>query len=149
MTPNTISQDNTEFNSFSIGLPVSVFPHNRKLALCRRRCCSISLWGRCWKKHILPQAWIKWYFSLNDYQLVNPVSAEIIGCQENFLYLYYLAFLSIAKQNRSGRWLVNSFFFSLTLKFKLKAFFFPTVSLSEQIGVIKVNLEVSGKVLDI
>lgn len=27
MNPQTISQDNIEYNSFSIGSPVSVFPH--------------------------------------------------------------------------------------------------------------------------
>ncbi len=63
-------------------------------ALCCHCCCSASLWSWCWKKQHLPQAWMKWYFSLNDYQVVNPVNGEIIGCQGCFLDLHYLTSLS-------------------------------------------------------
>lgn len=36
--------------------------------------------------------------SLSDYQIVNPVNAEITGCQKKVLSSHYLTFLSIVKQ---------------------------------------------------
>lgn len=50
--------------------------------------------------------------SLSDYKIVNPVNAEIIGCQEKVLSLHYLTFLSIVKQ-LCTRLAVNSFLLDL------------------------------------
>lgn len=86
---------------------------------------------------------------MNDYQVVNPVNAEIMGCQEKFLYVHYLTFLSIVKQLFTLH-VGNRFLLLIILEHSevcVSVHF--SVSLSEQIRVIKVNLEVSGKVLDI
>lgn len=70
--------------------------------------------------------------SLSDYQIVNPVNAEIIGCQKKVLSSHYLTFLSIVKQQCT--WLaVNSFLLDLFfshLKVYVTAIYFFFLCLS-------------------